>query len=171
VSAWCSLVRCCHRLSSTALRVGAGSRFTRRIHDRGSMGAFAYDGPAHGAPLPGLVWGPESPSVRRLRGARTRRRDPSTTCVGRRAVLGSDPRDDLWYMRCVVHVQYEGAGDTLPTTVIFYSYTLRKPKPHSNRVAKRVVLGMNSWQTRVLSSKKEVTKASFRAFFNRSRWR
>ena len=34
------------------------------------------------------------------------------------------------------------------------------------RVAKRVVLGMNSWQTRVLLSKKEVTQSVRRRFSN-----
>jgi hypothetical protein len=32
-------------------------------------------------------------------------------------------------------------------------------------VAKRVVLGMNSWQTRVLSSKKEVTQSVLSSLF------
>jgi hypothetical protein len=34
-----------------------------------------------------------------------------------------------------------------------------------NRVAKRVVLGMNSWQTRVLSSKKEVPQSVLSSLF------
>ena len=33
------------------------------------------------------------------------------------------------------------------------------------RVAKRVVLGMNSWQSRVLSSKKEVTQSVLSSLF------
>jgi len=33
------------------------------------------------------------------------------------------------------------------------------------RVAKRVVLGMNSWQTRVLLSKKEVTQSALSSLF------
>ena len=33
------------------------------------------------------------------------------------------------------------------------------------RVAKRVVLGMNSWQTRVLSSKKEVPQSVLSSLF------
>ena len=35
----------------------------------------------------------------------------------------------------------------------------------SGRVAKRVVLGMNSWQTRVLLSKKEVTQSVLSSLF------
>ena len=84
--AWCSLVRCCHRLSSTALRVGAGSRCTRRIHDRGSMGAFAYDGPAHG-PAAGARLTSGVRFVRKLRrSAASEDADAtsSTTCVTRR---------------------------------------------------------------------------------------
>ena len=100
-----SLVRCCHRLSSTALRVGAGSRCTRRIHDRGSMGAFAYDGPAHG-PAAGARLG-SGISVGPPRSPRTPTQPAPHRC---RPTTGSDPRDDLWYMcsTCAVHVQYEG---------------------------------------------------------------
>jgi hypothetical protein len=36
---------------------------------------------------------------------------------------------------------------------------------HADRVAKRVVLGMNSWQIRVLSSKKEVTQSVLSSLF------
>ena len=43
---------------------------------------------------------------------------------------------------------------TLPTEAFTYF-----------RVAKRVVLGMNSWQTRVLSSKKEVTQSVLSSLF------
>lgn len=98
-------MRCCHRLSSTALRVGAGSRCTRRIHDRGSMGAFADDGPAHG-PAAGARLG-SGISVGPPRSPRTPTQPAPHRC---RPTTGSDPRDDLWYMcsTCAVHVQYEG---------------------------------------------------------------
>ena len=82
------------------------------------MGAFAYDGPAHG-PAAGARLG-SGISV----GPPRSREDAdatSTTSHRCRPTTGSDPRDDLWYMcsTCAVHVQYEGERYALN-----YSYTL-----------------------------------------------
>ena len=63
------------------------------------------------APLPALVWVPESPSVRRAHRSPRIPRKPTQPAPHRcRPTTGSDPRDDLWYMcsTCAVHVQYEG---------------------------------------------------------------
>jgi len=80
------------------------------------MGAFAYDGPAHG-PAAGARLG-SGISVGPPRSPRTPTQPAPHRC---RPTTGSDPRDDLWYMcsTCAVHVQYEGERYA-PN----YSYTL-----------------------------------------------